>query len=387
MIERLSRNIAPATGRGQARRGFLVFLAALLLALTACTGRLPGPEGWSAGSVVGDALYIGSMEGVLLALDRANGQTIESIDLNGDDPNPGLYGRPTISDDMMFVGDYAGVLHALNLEGNRVWQEPVGGRIVGSPVVADGVVLVGSSDHALYAFNAADGSRLWRFETGGMVWSTPVVADGNVYFGSLDHKLYALRLQDGGKLWEFNTNGGITAAPVVADGRVYVGSFDSVFHALDAQTGAEVWRFADARGWFWAGAVATQDTIYAPSLDGNLYALDMATGRLRWSLKTNGPIVGSPVVVFDRVVVGSDDGTVRLVRLSDGGDEFRCNIGSQIRASLTKYEAPEGTLVYLAARDHSIRALRVKPNGSPDEIWVHFTNREDAVPVGRTPAC
>ena len=256
--------------------------------------------------------------------------------------------------------------------------------------MAGNVVLVGSSDGYLYAFGAAKivEERVltdweWRFLTGNKVWSTPAAEDGVVYFGSLDHKVYAVSLADGSKMWEFPTGGAIAAAPVVAKGKVYIGAFDGVFYAIDAATGEEVWRFEGAGNWYWGGAVAAGDTIYAPSLDGSVYALSMDSGAPRWILETEGLIVGSPVVVFDMIVVPSTDGKIRLARLKDGTSLDACNIGEEVRTPLVERDG----FVYFAALDGSIRALRIKATGNPDEEWVHFTDQDDPLPRDRAPSC
>jgi outer membrane protein assembly factor BamB len=66
------------------------------------------------------------------------------------------------------------------------------------------VVLVGSSDGNLYAFDAAGTTDcsgtptfclpLWTGSTGGGVDSSPAIANGMVYVGSEDGKLYAFGL-------------------------------------------------------------------------------------------------------------------------------------------------------------------------------------------------
>jgi len=253
---------------------------------------------------------------------------------------------------------------------------------VGSPVVSGDLVLVGSSDGNLYAFDVTDLSQRWAIPTGDKVWSAPAVAGGVAYFGSLDHKLYAVSLETGDLVWDspFEANGAITATPVIANGRVYVGAFDSVFYAIDAETGREVGRFEGASRWFWGGAVATEDTIYAPSLDGNLYALDIDTLSVRGTFKTDGPIIGSPVIVGDRIAVPSIDGRVWLVSLQNLDDAHFCDIEDDIRASLTAHDG----VIFLAAKDHSIRALEAKQEGKLRQKWLHFTN--DKLP-DRTPFC
>ena len=268
---------------------------------------------------------------------------------------------------------------AISVDGlaRGTWTKRVGAgaQIVGGPVVSDGLVLVGSSDGNLYAFDPDDTSRDWIFATGDELWSTPAVSDGVVYFGSLDHNIYAVRIDDGTEVWRFPAKGAVTAAPLVVGGLVYVGSFDSVFYALDAKTGQDVWQFDGASKWFWGAAVAAGDAVLAPSLDGNLYALDVRTRTLNWSYDTGGPIIGSPAIVGDMVAIPSKDHGVFLVRLRDAEFQDQCVLDGKLRASL----AAQDGLIYLAANDRSIRALRVNSAGNLDEEWAHFTGEEDSV--------
>jgi len=75
-----------------------------------------------------------------------------------------------------------------------------GGSIFSSPVVAGGVVFIGSLDGRLYAFDetgcdSPPCAPLWTSpQTGDAIYSSPAVAAGVVYAGSLDHKLYAFHL-------------------------------------------------------------------------------------------------------------------------------------------------------------------------------------------------
>ena len=268
---------------------------------------------------------------------------------------------------------------AISIDGlaRGTWTKRVGAgtHIVGGPAISNNLVLVGSSDGNLYAFDPDDSSRDWKFATGAELWSTPVVSDGVAYFGSLDHNVYAVRVDDGTELWRFPAKGAVTAAPLIVGGVVYVGSFDSVFYALDAKTGQDVWRFEDASKWFWGGAVAAEDAVVAPSLDGNLYVLDVRTGLLDWSYDTGGPIIGSPAIVGGMVAIPSKDHGVFLIRLRDAEFQDQCVLDGKLRASLTSKDG----FIYLAANDRSIRALRVNSAGNLDEQWAHFTGEEDSV--------
>ena len=84
------------------------------------------------------------------------------------------------------------VIYPENVPGLRKdWTYTTGGAVESSPVVAGGIVYVGSHDHNLYAFDARTGQKLWSYTTGNMIISSPTVVGGIVYVGSNDHNLYA----------------------------------------------------------------------------------------------------------------------------------------------------------------------------------------------------
>ena len=382
-------------------RAVLLAQAILLLLATAACARLATPEGWSAAAVATDVeyrgvtyeevVYVGTREGQILALDGSSGDTLWAFELRGEEDRRAIYGTPALHEGALYVGGYDGVLYVLTTGGQDLDELEVGGgdSIVGSPVIADDMVLVGSSDGHLYAYDIdREGSDVtlverWKVPTGGKVWSTPAVANGVVYFGSLDRKLYAVNLSDGTRVWTepFEARGAMVARPVVDGGLVYIGAFDSVFYAVDAATGGEAARFDGASGWFWAGALVSGGVVFAPSLDGSLYALAGDGLNPVWSepLRTGGPIVGSPAIVGDRIAVPSLENkvaTVHSVRLVDGGASERCSFGSRnstlIKASLTHH----GSAVYVAATDRSVRKLELDARGDPHEDWVRFTDQD-----------
>jgi outer membrane protein assembly factor BamB len=97
----------------------------------------------------------------------------------------------------MFRGDaaHSGVYQssAPKKIGHVVWEFKTGGQVFSSPVVADGLVFVGSNDHLVHAIDAATGREVWKSKTDANVNSTPAVTHGAVYVLSLDGNAYALR--------------------------------------------------------------------------------------------------------------------------------------------------------------------------------------------------
>ena len=61
-----------------------------------------------------------------------------------------------------------------------------------------------STTSLLNTSNVGSLTQAWSFTTGGWVTGTPIVADGVVYVGSWDGNMYALRERDGSVIWSFN---------------------------------------------------------------------------------------------------------------------------------------------------------------------------------------
>jgi outer membrane protein assembly factor BamB len=77
-------------------------------------------------------------------------------------------------------------------------------------------------------------------------------------------------------------------------------------------------------------AVAVRDAVYfASSADFSVYALDAKTGKVRWVFFTGGPVRLAPVVVGNRLYVGSDDGCVYCLSTKNGLLIWKFNVAAE----------------------------------------------------------
>ena len=224
----------------------------------------------------------------------------------------------------------------------------------------------------------------WTFRTGAAVISTPVVAGGSVYVGSSDHNLYALDAASGAPRWKFATRGRVTSSPAIAAGRVYFSSFDSNLYAVDAASGVLVWKFTtagerrfsgkhlhgaepaaevmpDPFDVFLSSPVIAGGLLYFGSGDGNVYALDTATGTLRWKFHTGNVVHASPAVAAGTLYVGSWDSYFYALDAASGRERWRFktgedpNINNQVGIQSSAVVA-DG-VVYFGCRDSHLYAL------------------------------
>jgi outer membrane protein assembly factor BamB len=299
------------------------------LVFTGCTGRTTIPKGWSGGTVEGNNLYIGTMDGRLVAVNTDNGSRLWSAKLEMGATSGGgfgcaqgptsvaIYGSPAVSDNLVYVGGYNGKVYAYPTAGREdpKWIYPrqgnLSGSIVGSLVTDEGRVYFASASGWVYALDTAEGYKVWSFSTGEKIWSTPAIAGDTLFIGTFGKKLYALNADNGTEKWEkpFETEGAVVAPPAVDGNTVYIGSFDRNLYALDMATGSLKWKFK-ADNWFWAKPVIYNDVVYAGCLDGKVYALNAKTGDKLIEFDLGSPVSSSPVLVGDSIVVATEDGVI-----------------------------------------------------------------------------
>src|SRR5215210_965824 len=92
---------------------------------------------------------------------------------------------PTVAGDAVYVGSDDGHLYALDaMTGAERWRFEVGSDVYSSPAVAAGIVYFSSSNGSIYALDAVTGAERWHVLTPTAAFSCPAVADGIVYIGS-----------------------------------------------------------------------------------------------------------------------------------------------------------------------------------------------------------
>ena len=388
----------------------VVLASSLVLAGCMGGGLIAWGKGWSPTAVAssGDkvTVFVGTRDGELMALDVNREQelwriTIETVGERsgsllglfggGREEMRGVFGPPAVGAERVYVGVKGdsdgenGKIYAVNRDGTGVdWSTPIDGGIVGGLALAEaeGLVLVGSDDGNLYAFDTTSGVLIWSFPTGDQIWSTPVVRDGIVYFGSMDRNVYALALgdeldQESRLLWKYRTGGSVVAIPLLLDQMVIIGSVDKKLYALDSRDGQFLWSFP-TDGWLWAGAVSDGKRIYASTMAGSVYALSK-DGRPAWGSPFNAesPIVSTPVIVDDRIVVGTDGRKLYLLS-TDSGEGTSLHLESRVKAPLSKQgdkvfvglEADEVIIVDVQTRE--ARGVEVR---SLKEVWHIPTKR------------
>ena len=102
---------------------------------------------------------------------------------------------PSIGEDKIFVGTANGKVAALSkADGSVLWNfDTQGGTVLGTPAVAEGLVFVGGGQGTLFVLDAKDGALRFTFATGGGINGASAFSGGVLFLGSADGNLYAIR--------------------------------------------------------------------------------------------------------------------------------------------------------------------------------------------------
>ena len=163
-------------------------------------------------------VLFGGGDGWLRAYDAMSGREIWRFDGNPKDarwlPRPGVLSRssiiaaPVFADGCVFVamgqdpthGDGPSLVHAISPNGRGdvttsglLWTSRDVGRVVGTPIVKDGLLYVGDLSGTVHCLDAATGAQVWKHETNAAIWGSLLLAADRLYVGNEEGTMTVLR--------------------------------------------------------------------------------------------------------------------------------------------------------------------------------------------------
>jgi outer membrane protein assembly factor BamB len=163
-------------------------------------------------------VLFGGGDGWLRAYDAASGQEIWRFDGNPKDarslPRPGVFSRssiiasPVFADGRVFIamgqspghGNAPSLVYAISPNGQGdvtkselLWTSREVGRVVGTPIVKDGLLYVGDLGGTVHCLDAATGAHLWKHETNDPIWGSLLLAGDRLYVGNDQGLMTVLR--------------------------------------------------------------------------------------------------------------------------------------------------------------------------------------------------
>ncbi len=197
---------------------------------------------------------------------------------------------------------------------------------------------------------------LWTYEAGESIESSAAIVGSTVFVGSQKGELISLNLDNGAVYWKYHVDSPIgESSPAYSDGVVFIGDLGGWFHAVNATNGKKLWAFK-AGSEIKSSPVVVGDRVLIGSYDQHLYCLSTRNGSVIWKVRTNGPVHSTPSISAGVAFIAGCDELFRAIRVSDGQEMFNVSSGAYTGAS----PAVSGDSAYYGTFDNEVLMVSLK---------------------------
>jgi outer membrane protein assembly factor BamB len=261
-----------------------------------------------------------------------------------------IYARAALRDGVAYVGTSGGEFHAIDMkDGGFKWTYSAGRGVYGEALATDDAIYFVCDNGYLFKLDRATGKEIWRYDlgdervshvpphqlienSGDFDWDyhapKPLLADGVIYVGSGDGGMNAVDPAKGKRIWRFQAQGKIRSSATIEGPRLVFGTLENFVYALDRKSGSQIWRI-DAHWPIVAAPTMIGNTLVIGVSAGLILGRDPATGKSRWVNQPWLSAVESSAVSDKgtRFFLGSSDmRRVSYMDAKDGSVIWRTNV-------------------------------------------------------------
>ena len=319
-------------------------------------------------AVTGTTVYAADHKGLIVAVDRANGDTQWTKE-TGLEVSAG----PVVAGDKLLFGTSNAELVAISLaDGALLWKTALTSEMMSLPRVSHNIVVARTSDGRIAGFDLGHGGIKWSHERtlpplsirsqGSPTIHGDLVLDG---FGA--GKLTALNVQDGHLVWEVTAvvpRGRsevermveLDAEPMVQGDVAYATGFQGGLTAVDITNGSILWHQKTA---YSSHATAlSRKSLFITDTSSDIWSMDITNGADQWKQDIlHQRRLTVPARVKDYLVVGDFEGYLHLLRADNGSLVGRLDLSSDdpIVATPLVYD----DVLYVLTSEGHLAAIRV----------------------------
>jgi outer membrane protein assembly factor BamB len=259
--------------------------------------------------------------------------------------------------------------------GKVLWRQQTDAPVHAAPTVANGRVIVESTDDNLITFDEATGAPAWTYQALSepariLEATSPAVSGDAVVASFASGELVALQASNGNSLWtavlsKSNRNSALSeirdipGRPVIYKGDVYAVSHSGVFSSIELRTGNEHWNLpvtSVSSPW------PVGDVVYVSDTSGQIICVSRENGQVYWvtdmnkgiKKRKNRSLWSGPVLASNRLVIVSDKGEAAALDPKTGAVQKRIKIGSDALMS----PIASGPYLYVVTETAELIAIR-----------------------------
>lgn len=279
-------------------------------------------------AVDGDRLYAASSDGLVMGLDRLNGDVFWKVDIEL--PISGGVGAGY---GLVVVGTLKGEVIALDASsGEERWRARVTSEVLSAPATNGDIVVVQTQDDRVIGLDASTGSQRWIYENTPAVLtlrgtSSPVVTNRLAIAGLSTGKVIALDTQRGIPVWEqriavpqgrseLERMVDIDGSLLLSGGTLYVVTYQGKVAAIDIESGRQQWQREASS---YVGLAQGFGSVYVSLASGAVESVDERSNSALWNNDSLARRqLSAPEVFSSYVAVGDLEGYLHLLSQVDG---------------------------------------------------------------------
>ncbi|PVZ12455.1 MULTISPECIES: outer membrane protein assembly factor BamB [unclassified Pseudomonas] len=318
-------------------------------------------------AIENNTIYAADVTGVVMALDRMNGDVQWKKDF--DRPISGAIG---VGYGLLTFGTLRGDVVALDsATGEQKWVANVKAEVLAPPANNGDVVVVQTQDDRVVGLDASTGEQRWVYDSTPAVLTlrgtgAPLVTNRLAIAGLSSGKVVALDISTGTPIWEtrvaipqgrseldrvVDIDGGL----LLSGGVVYVASYQGKMAGLDVDSGRTLWE-RDASSY--AGVAQGFGSVYVAEASGTVEGVDERSTTGLWS---NDQLarrqLSAPEVYSSYIAVGDFEGYLHLLSQVDGRFVGRIRVDSD---GLRARPLVDGDMIYVYGNSGKLEALTAK---------------------------
>jgi eukaryotic-like serine/threonine-protein kinase len=218
-----------------------------------------------------------------------------------------VFATPTPIADGLYVATYPGEVLALDPQGRVRWRQRLGGDGL-HPVQELGPDLLASSRRGDLMRLTRDGRHIWVTDLGEELFAAPAVAGDSVVAVDAGGRLHVIDASTGKVRVRMAMGDKVRAAPVPTGDGWLVAGYDGVVTSLDVNLGVS-WRIG-LGGPFVASPARVGPWVVSCDMNGSLFLIRASDGRQMASERSKDAWVASPVADGNAIIAVDRAGTV-----------------------------------------------------------------------------
>jgi outer membrane protein assembly factor BamB len=203
-----------------------------------------------------------------------------------------------------------------------VWQSSINTGTYLCSTIANDTQLFAVNNNNLNCIDFQNGKEIYSITFTNGVENAPVLFKGLLYLADLSGDIWCINAKNGANVWKRSLNTQVISKlkTETLNGKnvVLIPAYDNKLHAFDCKTGETIWEFSTDNFLNAHPAISKDGKFLAfGNCGGTLYILN-ADGTLHKKTEVDSPLASSPIIIDDKVYVGSHSDGIFCISLATG---------------------------------------------------------------------